>query len=56
MVEQQILDTFIYETSSGAFTVIDPTEHDGIIGVYETKNEAENAFNEFIIRENIIIE
>ncbi len=56
MVEQQILDTFIYETLAGSFIAIDPTEHDGIIGVYETKNEAETAFNEFIVKENIIFE
>ena len=56
MVEQQILDTFIYETLAGSFIAIDPTEHDAIIGVYETKSEAETAFNEFIIKENIIFE
>jgi len=53
MVEKQILDTFIYETLAGSFIAIDPTEHDAIIGVYETKSEAETAFNEFIIKENI---
>ena len=39
MVEQQILDTFIYETLAGSFTAIDPTEHDAIIVVYETKSD-----------------
>ena len=56
MVEQIILDTFIYETLAGSFVAIDPTEQDAVIGVYDTKNEAETAFNEFIIKENIIFE
>jgi hypothetical protein len=56
MVEQEILDTFVYETLAGSFVAIDPTEHDGIIGYYETKTEADTAFNEFITRENIIFE
>ena len=34
MVEQEILDTFVYETLAGSFVAIDPTEHDGIIGYY----------------------
>ena len=56
MVEKEILETFVYETLSGSFIAIDPTEQDGIIGVYETKNDAETAFNEFIVKENIIFE
>lgn len=56
MVQQIILDTFIYETLAGSFVAIDPTEQDAVIGIYETKNEAETAFNEFIIKENIIFE
>ncbi len=56
MVEKEILDTFVYKTLAGSFIAIDPTEQDGIIGVYETKAEADTAFNEFITRENIIFE
>ena len=56
MVEQEILNTFISETSIGEFEVINPIEQDLIIGYYESKEDAERAFNEFIIKENIIFE
>jgi 23S rRNA-/tRNA-specific pseudouridylate synthase len=56
MVEQEILDTFISETSLGEFSVINPIEQDLIIGFYESKEDAEKAFNEHVINENIIFE
>jgi hypothetical protein len=56
MVEQKILDTFISETSLGEFSVINPIEQDLIIGFYESKEDAEKAFNEHVINENIIFE
>lgn len=56
MVAQEILDTFVYETMDGKFGVSDPTEFDQVIGYYDTKIEAENAFKEFIVREKIEFE
>ena len=55
MEQQKFLDTFIYETMNGKFGVSDPTEFDQIIGIYDTKTEAENALKKFIIKENIQI-
>ena len=52
MEQQKFLDTFIYETMNGKFGVSDPTEFDQIIGIYDTKTEAENALKKFIIKEN----
>ena len=56
MVEQQILDTFIYETLAGSFVAIDPTEPDGAIGYYQTKEEAVDGFKQYIENEGIIFE
>lgn len=56
MVNQQILDTFIYETLDGQFSVSDPIEFDQTIGYFPTKIEAENALKEYIIREQITFE
>jgi hypothetical protein len=58
MVEQEILNTFISEIKLGVFIVINPVEQDSTIDgkTYETKEDAEQAFNEFIVRENIIFE
>ena len=58
MVEQEILNTFISEIKLGVFVAINPVDQDLHINTrtYETKEEAEQAFNEFIIRENIIFE
>lgn len=56
MVAQEILDTFVYETMDGKFGVSDPTEFDQVIGYYDTKIEAENAFKEFIVKEKIEFE
>ena len=51
MVEQEILNTFVSETLLGEFV-----EQDLIIGCYGSRSDAEKAFNEFIVRENIIFE
>ena len=56
MVEKEILDTFVYETLAGSFIAIDPTEQDGIIGVYETKRDAEESFKQYVEKEGIIFE
>jgi hypothetical protein len=56
MVEQEILNTFISEVKLGVFVVTNPIEQDSLIGCYDTQEEAEQAFNEFIVRENIIFE
>ena len=56
MITQEILETFINETSDGKFVVNNPTNFDQIIGHYDIKVEAENAFKEFIIREEIFFE
>jgi hypothetical protein len=56
MVEQIILNTFVYETLAGSFVAIDPTEQDSIIGTYGTKEEAEDAFKEYVEKEGIIFE
>jgi hypothetical protein len=56
MVEQIILDTFIFETIVGAFVAIDPTEQDVQIGIYRTKEEAEDAFKQYVEKEGIIFE
>lgn len=56
MITQEILNTFIYETLDGKFAVSDPTEFDQIIGYYDNKIEAENAFKEYITREQIVFE
>jgi hypothetical protein len=56
MVEQEILNTFISEVKLGVFIVTNPVEQDSVIGYYDTQEEAEQAFNEFIVRENIIFE
>ena len=55
MEQQKFLDTFIYETMNGKFGISDPTEYDQVIGIYDTKIEAENALKKFIIKENIQI-
>ena len=57
MVTQEILDTFVFSTIRGEkFGVNDPTAHDEIIGYYPTRQEAENAFKEYIEKEGIIFE
>jgi hypothetical protein len=57
MVTQEILDTFVFTTIGGEkFGVNDPTAHDEIIGYYPTRQEAENAFKEYIEKEGIIFE
>ena len=56
MITQEILDTFIYETPAGSFVAIDPTEPDGSIGYYQTKEEAVDGFKQYIEKEGIIFE
>lgn len=56
MITQEILDTFIYQAKNGEFGVTEPVELDSIIGMYETYEEAEKIFREYVERENIIFE
>jgi len=56
MITQEILNTFVYKTLDGKFAVSDPTEFDQVIGYYDTMIEAENAFKEFITKEQIVFE
>ena len=56
MITQEILDTFVYETPAGSFIVIDPTEQDGAIGFYPTKEAAEEALKQYVEKEGIIFE
>ena len=56
MLEQEILNTIVSETLLGEFVAINPVEQDLIIGCYGSRSDAEKAFNEFIVRENIIFE
>ena len=57
MIQQEILDTFIFDTLGGEkFGVNDPMAHDEIIGYYPTREEAENAFKEYVEKEGITFE
>ena len=57
MVQKEILDTFIFDTIEGEkFGVNDPLTHDEIIGYYSTREEAEEAFNQYVEKEGIIFE
>ncbi len=57
MIQQEILDTFIFDTIGGEkFGVNDPLTHDEIIGYYPTKEEAEEAFKNYVEKEGIIFE
>jgi len=56
MITQEILDSFVYETLAGSFVAIDPTEHDAIIGYHPTKEEAVEAFKQYVDKEGIIFE
>ena len=56
MITQEILDTFIYQTKSGKFGVTEPVELDSILGMYDTYEEAEKIFREYVEKENIIFE
>jgi len=56
MIQQEILETFIYETLNGEFGVSDPVEFDQTIGIFKTKIEAENALKEYIVKEQIVFE
>lgn len=54
-ISPEILETFIYETMLGQFTVIDPLEFDQPIpgGPFETREAAEKAFTEYVIQNEI---
>ena len=56
MITQEILNTFIYQTKSGQFGVTEPVELDSILGMYNTYEEAEKKFREYVEKENIIFE
>jgi len=56
MIQQEILETFIYETLNGEFGVSDPIEFDQTIGIFPTKIEAENELKEYIIKQQITFE
>lgn len=58
MINQEILDSFVYETLNGEFEVTDPTEFDQILvgGPFKTKKAAEAAFIEFVEKSSIEFE
>jgi hypothetical protein len=56
MIQQEIIDTFVYETLAGSFVSIDQTDHDAIIGYYSTKEAAEEAFKQYVEKEGITFE
>jgi hypothetical protein len=57
MIQQEILDTFIFDTIGGKkFGVNDPLTHDEIIGYWPTREEAEEAFKQYVEKEGIIFE
>ena len=56
MITREILNTFIYQTKSGKFGVTEPVELDSILGMYNTYEEAEKKFREYVEKENIIFE
>jgi hypothetical protein len=58
MITQEILNSFIYETLDGQFMVTDPTEFDQVIpgGPWSTREEAEQAFNNYVQEKEIIFE
>ncbi len=57
MITQEILDTFVFETIGGEkFGVTDPLVHDEIIGYYPTREEAEQAFKDYVEKEQITFE
>jgi hypothetical protein len=57
MIQQEILDTFIFNTiGEEKFGVNNPLTHDEIIGYYPTKEEAEEAFKQYVEKEGIIFE
>ena len=57
MVTQEILNTFVFDTlGEEKFGVNDPTAHDEIIGYYPTREDAEEAFKQYVEKEGIIFE
>jgi hypothetical protein len=56
MITQEILDTFIYQTKNGECGVTEPVELDSILGLYDTYEDAEKKFREYVEKENIIFE
>jgi hypothetical protein len=57
-IAQEILDSFIYETVNGQFMATDPTEFDQVIpgGPWSNRNEAEQAFNNYVNEQQITFE
>jgi hypothetical protein len=53
MTDQLLIATFVYKTVSDKFAALDPTEHDQIIGYYETEQDALAGLKEFIQKEGI---
>jgi len=58
MITQEIKDSFVYETMNGQFMVTDPSEFDQVIpgGPWNSREEAENAFLEYVNNNQIIFE
>jgi len=56
MITQEILGTFIYQAKNGEFGVITPIDLDSILGMYDTYEDAEKIFREYVEKENIIFE
>lgn len=52
-MKQEILDRYLFKTFNGQFGVNDPVTHDEIIGYYQTRQEAENAFNNYVLEKGI---
>jgi hypothetical protein len=58
MITQEVKNSFIYETMNGEFTATNPTEFDQVIpgGPWKTKEEAEEAFTNYVNEHQIIFE
>jgi hypothetical protein len=52
----ELVRTFVYETMAGRFAVIDPLEHDALIGYFETYENAVQAFIDYITDEQIVFQ
>lgn len=57
MITEEIFNTFVHQTATGVFCVVDPINQDGLIGYgYKSEDEAKKAFTDFIEKEGIIFE
>ena len=57
MIQQEILDTFIFNTiGEEKFGVNNPLTHDELIGYYPTREDVEEAFKQYVEKEGIIFE